>query len=225
MPLTLGTESMKKQKVLFAIIAPLVCSLLMISGCTQQKESDQTLPESLQTILEKAEIIESVYYELDTSTTIADSVEQITIMKIWQKTPYLKEEVNSTTGGITTTFTVIKRPEGIYRNDTTLNTYQLDPLMVIPQLSTADMVNDLQNNQTLTILGIETIDGMTATVIQYTPSQVGNSTTMKMWIWNEKGVPLKALSTQTSEETTIMMEYEYSNYSFSDIPDSTFSVE
>jgi len=48
---------------------------------------------------------------------------------------------------------------------------------------------------------------------------------MKMWIWNEKGVPLKALSTQTSEETTIMMDYEYSNYSFSDIPDSTFSVE
>jgi len=216
---------MEKQKALFGIIVLLVCSLLMISGCTKQQGSDQTSIESLQTILEKAAIIESVYYELDISTTIAGSAEQITTMKIWQKTPYLKEEVNSTTGGITTTFTVIKRPEGIYRNDTTLNTYQLDPLMVIPQLSTADMVNDLQNNQTLTILGIETIDGMTATVIQYTPSQVGNSTTMKMWIWNEKGVPLKALSTQTSEETTIMMEYEYSNYSFSDIPDSTFNVE
>ncbi len=106
-----------------------------------------------------------------------------------------------------------------------LNTYELDPLIVIPQLSTADVVQDLLNNQTITTLGLETIDGKTATVIQYTPSQAGNSTTIKIWIWNEKGVPLKALSTQTSEETTIMMDYDYSNYSFADIPDSTFSVE
>jgi len=216
---------MEKQKLLFGIIAPLVCSLLMISGCTQQKGSDQTSSESLQTILEKAAIIESVYYELNTSTTISDSVEQITTMKIWQKTPYLKEEVNSTTGGITTTLTVIKSPEGIYRYDTTLNTYELDPLIVIPQLSTTDVVQDLLNNQTITILGTEIINGNTTTVIQYTPSQAGNSTTIKIWIWNEKGVPLKALYITKNEETDVTMDYTYSNYSFADIPNSTFSVE
>jgi outer membrane lipoprotein-sorting protein len=216
---------MEKQKVLFGIIAPLICSLLMISGCTQQRESDQTSTESLQTILTKAAIIESVYYELDTSTTISGSVEQTTTMKIWQKTPYLKEERNSTTGGITTTLTVMKRPEGIYRYDTTLNTYDLDPLIVIPQLSTADVVQDLLNNQTITTLGTETTAGKTATVIQYTPSQAGNSTTIKIWIWNEKGVPLKALYITKNEETSVTMDYTYSNYSFEDIPDSTFSVE
>jgi outer membrane lipoprotein-sorting protein len=219
----LGKESMEKQTVLFGIIATLACSLLIVSGCTQQNNSPS--PESLQAILEKASIIESVYYELEISQMINGSVEQSTTMKIWQKTPYLKEEVNSTTAGITTTLIVIKRPEGIYRYDTSQNTYALDPLTVIPQLSTADMVNDLQNNQTLTILGIETIDGMTATVIQYTPSQAGNSTTIKMWIWNEKGVLLKALYTTVSEEANITMDYNYSNYSFSDIPNSTFSVE
>jgi outer membrane lipoprotein-sorting protein len=146
-------------------------------------------------------------------------------MKIWQKTPYLKEEKNSTTSNITTTLTVIKRPEGIYRYDATLNTYELDPLIVIPQLSTADVAQDLLNNQTITLLGTETIAGKTATVIQYTPSQAGNSTTIKMWIWNEKGVLLKALYTTVSEEANITMDYNYSNYSFSDIPDSTFSVE
>ncbi len=214
---------MKKQTELFGIIATLACSLLIVSGCTQQNNSPS--PESLQAILEKASIIESVYYELEISQMINGSVEQSTTMKIWQKTPYLKEEVNSTTAGITTTFIVIKRPEGIYRYDATLNTYELDPLIVIPQLSTADMVNDLQNNQTLTILGIETIDGMTATVIQYTPNQAGNSTTIKMWIWNEKGVPLKARSILKTEETTVTTDSTYKNYSFSDIPDSTFSVE
>jgi outer membrane lipoprotein-sorting protein len=214
---------MEKQTILFGIIATLACTFLMVSGCTQQNNSPS--PESLQTILEKAAIIESVYYELNTSTTISDSVEQIMTMKIWQKTPYLKEEVNSTTGGITTTLTVMKRPEGIYRYDATLNTYELDPLIVIPQLSTADVVEDLLNNQTITILGTETINGNTTTVIQYIPSQAENSTTMKMWIWNEKGVPLKALYTMASGETTITMDYDYSNYSFSDIPDSIFSVE
>jgi hypothetical protein len=216
---------MEKQKILFGIIASLVCSLLMISGCTQQQESDQTSAESLQTILEKAAIIESVYYELDTSTTISGSVEQITTMKIWQKTPYLKEEVTSITAGITTALTVIKRPEGIYRYDVTLNTYELDPLIVIPHLSTADVVQDLLNNQTITTLGTETTAGKTATVIQYTPSQAGNSTTVKIWIWNEKGVPLKALYITKNEETTVTLDYTYSNYSFSDIPDSSFSVE
>jgi len=216
---------MEKQKVLFGIIAPLVCSLLMISGCTQQQGLDKTSTESLQTILTKAAIIESVYYELDTSTMISGLVEQITTMKIWQKTPYLKEEKNSTTSNITTTLTVIKRPEGIYRYDATLNTYELDPLIVIPQLSTADVAQDLLNNQTITLLGTETIAGKTATVIQYTPSQAGNSTTIKMWIWNEKGVLLKALYTTVSQEANITMDYNYSNYSFSDIPDSTFSVE
>jgi outer membrane lipoprotein-sorting protein len=218
-------DNMKKQRALFGIIASLTCSILMISGCTQQKGSDQTSTESLQTILEKAAIIESVYYELATTTTISGAPVQTTAMKIWQKTPYLKEESNSTAGNITITLTVIKRPQGIYRYDPMLDTYELDPLIIIPQLSTTDMIEDLLTNQTITILGTETIDGKTATVIQYTPSQVGNSTTMKMWIWNEKGVPLKALSTQTNKETTITVDYEYSNYSFADIPDSTFSVE
>jgi len=40
-----------------------------------------------------------------------------------------------------------------------------------------------------------------------------------------KGIPLKALYTMTSGEILITMNYEYNNYSFSDIPDSTFNVE
>ena len=148
-----------------------------------------------------------MYYELETSTTISGSIEQITTMKIWQKTPYLKEEMNSTSGGITTNLTLIKRPEGIYRYDVTLNTYELNPLTVLPQLSTADVVDDLLNNQTITILGTETINGNATTVIQYTPSQAGNSTTITMWIWNEKGVPLKARSITKNEETVIIATY------------------
>jgi outer membrane lipoprotein-sorting protein len=216
--------NMEKQKMLFGIIATLICSLLMISGCTQQQGSNQTSTESLQTILEKAETIESVYYELDSFTTITDAPGQNSTIKIWQKTPYLKEEMTSTTGNITTTFIVIKRPEGIYRYDATENRYQLFP-GTISQPSFGETTKDLLNNQTITTLGTETIDGKTATIIQYTPNQTGNSTTMKMWIWNEKGVPLKALLTVIKGDISLTTDYQYSMYSFSDIPDSTFSVE
>ena len=46
----------------------------------------------------------------------------------------------------------------------------------------------------------------------------------KMWIWNEKGLPLKMEMTMTFgsavSTTTILMD----NFSFADIPDSTFNI-
>lgn len=195
----------------------------MISGCTEQHKPPS--PESLQTILEKAALLESVYYEINTSFIIDGVVRQITTVKIWQKIPYLKEEVNSTSGNITTTLNIIKRPEGIYRYDSTLQTYELDPQIIIPQPSTAEIVNDLLNNQTLTISGAENISGKITTVIQYSPNQAGNSTTVKIWIWNEKGVPLQEQYTTKNEETSVTIDSKYSNYSFEEILESTFNVE
>jgi len=208
---------------MLGIIITLACSLLMISGCTEQHSSSPS--ESLQTILEKAVTIESVYYECDMSTTIAGSVEQTATMKTWLKPPYLKEQETISSGTITTTNTFIIRPEGVYLYNTTQNTSELYSGIFIPQRSIVETVKDIQENQTLTTLGTETIDGMIATVIQYTPSQTGNSTTAKIWIWNEKGVPLKALYITNNEETSVTMDYTYSNYSFADIPESTFNVE
>jgi hypothetical protein len=212
---------MKKQTLLFGISAALVCSIFLLSGCTGQ---NNTSPETLRTILEKAATLKSMYYELDVSTIIDDSVRQTTTMKIWQQTPYLKEEVDSTSGNITTTQIIIKRPEGIYRYDDTLQTYELDPIVIIPQPSIAEMVKDLLNNQTLTIERTENISGKTTTILQYAPIQSGNSMTMEIWIWNEKGVPLKATSITKSEGITETKEYKYHEYSFEDIPEGVFNI-
>jgi outer membrane lipoprotein-sorting protein len=206
----------------------LLCSFLIISGCTQQNpSSDQTKPPTqmtLQQILEKALLIESMYYELETSTTMSSgTILQNSTMKIWEKMPYLKEEVLTTAGNITMNLTIIKRPEGLYVYNSIQHRYILSPGSAVPQDSTTETVKDLLNNQTITNLGTETIDGNQATVIQYTPNQRGNSSIMKMWIWNEKGIPLKAVLTTTKEET-ITMIFLYKNYSFVDIPDSTFDI-
>jgi outer membrane lipoprotein-sorting protein len=217
-------KKMNKQTRMFAMIATTIaCFLLMISGCTEQNNT--TSPETLQTILEKAAVLESVYYEIDTSFIQDGTLQQTTTIKIWQKMPYMKEIMNSTSGNMTITQTIIKRPEGLYRYDATLQTYELDPQIIIPQPSTVQMVHDLLNNQTLTIIGTENISGKPTTVIQYSPNHIGNSTIIKMWIWNEKGVPLQEQYTMNNEETSVTIDATYSNYSFAEIPESIFSTE
>lgn len=212
---------MKKQKIVLGSIAILFCSFLMISGCMQQNTPS---PETLQQILEKAQTIESVYYEISTSMTTNNTLIQNSTIKIWQKTPYLKEEVSYINNNISQTISYIKRPEGLYRYDTTQQKYILVPLLALPEPSTQEVSNDLLNNQTLTTLGNETIDEKETIVIQYTSNQTGNYS-MKMWIWKEKGIPVKALKTMTKKEgTTTIIEYRYKNHSFLDIPASTFEV-
>jgi len=221
--------SMEKQKIVLGLIATLVCSSLMISGCTQQNSpSDQNKPstETVRQILEKAKTIESVYFEVNISELSSGVPVQNVTMKIWQKTPYMKENASYSYSDNTTNVSYIQRPEGIYQYVATQNKYVLYQEIGLPQLSTGDVAEDLLNNQTITILGTESINGITTTVIQYSSNESENSTrTMKMWIWNEKGVPLKVFETRIRDEITITWDYQYLNYSFIDIPDSTFNVE
>ena len=65
-------------------------------------------------------------------------------------------------------------------------------------------------------VGTESIDGKTCLVVEYTAEQ----TTTKMWIWKDRGLPVKMEMTATEGKTTI----EYKNYDFSDIPDSMFEL-
>jgi outer membrane lipoprotein-sorting protein len=220
---------MEKQKMIFGLVAALVFFSLVIGGCTQQNSpTNQTNPPptgtTLQQILAKADTYESVYYEVEISTTMSGSIVQNTTIKVWQKTPYLKEEITSTVGNETTQETVIQRPEGVYRYNIGQHIYENNSGIVIPQVSTGDTAKDLLDNHTITTVGTETVDGKTATVIEYPRSQADNTTIMKMWIWNEKGLPLKVYFAMSINDTNMTMNYHYNNYSFSDIPDSTFSV-
>lgn len=215
---------------LIGTIASITCILLMSSGCTEQ--NNPSPEETIQTILEKAAILESVSYEINTTFIIDGIIPQVTTTKIWQKTSYLKEDVtittvstNSTIGNTTTTLSVIKRPEGIYVYDNISQTYQPNSQQVIPQPSTSDMVQNLLHNQTLTLVGTENLSGIPTIVIQYHPNQGGNSTTVTLWIWNEKGVPLKEQYTSNSEGSFVTITSLYNKYSFEEIPQSTFSVE
>ena len=214
---------MNKHLAILATLIMIASVFPLMSGCTEQ---DKTItPETLQTILEKAAIIESVMYDIHTEILVNGEVYQITTTRIWQQPPYLKEEENRTAGNITTTQLIIQRPDGLYLYDDAVQSYQLNPQALLPAPSTVDLAADLLNNQTLTIIGTEDLNGKPTTVIQYSPLHMGNTTTRKLWIWNEKGVPLKAESITQNNEITETTTATYSNYSFEHIPESLFSVE
>ena len=225
---------MENRKKLLGIMSISLCLLLMFSGCTQQQNTpndqidDHSHDALIRTILDKSETIESLYYEMTSSTMISNRSSQTEPMKIWEKGPYVKEERNVTLGNKTNRISIIKLPEGIYYLEPIVNTtkyqYVLSLHTTLPQAPMEDFIQDLLNNQTLKYLGKETWDGKNVTVIQYTKGPSEYPTTVKIWIWNETGLPLKTTSTTTKIQTTVV-DTTYTNYSFADISDDVFSVE
>lgn len=224
---------MKKHLGLIGVLFILV--IVGLCGCTQQ----ETLPnqsidippttESLQAILSKAETIESMYYEIDASIDISEFGTQTASIKIWYKKPYLKEQITSSTSGITSTTTIIHRPEGTYLYDTTQETYVLttqdSSFATSLQYLDSKTIKNFLMNQTDIDFETDIVDAKKATVFNYTLPLEGDSfITIKLWIWNDNGVPLQAYMDMTMETISMSMDFQFRNYSFADIPDSTFNV-
>ncbi len=66
------------------------------------------------------------------------------------------------------------------------------------------------------VVGTETVDGKYCLVVEYT----ADSSTSKMWIWQDQGLPVRIDSTTPRGQTTI----EFKNYDFSDNPDNLFEL-
>lgn len=223
-----------KKKVLILVMTVILLTV-GLSGCTQQEnelQNEQTVPpktETIQDILSKAASIDSMYYEIALSMDMSTYGSQTGTMKIWQKKPYFKEEITTHTAGITTTITVIQQPNGTYLYEPLQGKYVLTTN--IPSFATAlqyldpTMIKDLINNQSLADFETDIIDGKKATIIDYSLSIPGdNQIAIQTWIWNEKGVPLKAYIDMAMDEFNMTMDFVFSNYSFNDIPDSTFDI-
>jgi outer membrane lipoprotein-sorting protein len=223
-----------KKKVIILVMTVILLTV-GLSGCTQQEneiENKQTLPpktETLQDILSKAASIDSMYYEIALSMNMSTYGSQTATMKIWQKKPYFKEEITTHTAGITTTITVIQQPNGTYLYEPIQGKYVLTTNIpsFVTSLQYLDplMIKDLINNQSLADFETDTIDGKQATLIDYSLSIPGdNQMTIQTWIWNEKGVPLKAYIDMAMDEFNMTMNFVFNNYSFIEIPDSTFNI-
>jgi outer membrane lipoprotein-sorting protein len=66
------------------------------------------------------------------------------------------------------------------------------------------------------IVGTEIADGKVCLVVEYT----ADGTVTRMWIWKDRGFPVKVEATGAEGKTLI----EYKNYDFGDIADSMFEL-
>ncbi|HWR62981.1 MAG TPA: hypothetical protein VN365_01095 [Candidatus Thermoplasmatota archaeon] len=228
----------KIQLLAIGIVTVIIAVVFVVAGLfgsnqnNSVTESDITATpptvESVQKMLEKGASIDSLSYEITMTMDMSQYGTQTATMKIWQEKPYFKQQITTTMGGATNTISVIQRPEGTYLYDTLQGKYVLTT--DIPSFTTSlqyldsSMIKNLLTNQSFIQFETETIDGKLATAFEYTISLSGMNMTTKIWIWNEKGLPLKADMDMTMEEMTMTMDFIFSNYSFADIPDGTFNV-
>jgi hypothetical protein len=179
----------------------------------------------ISSMLNKTKTIDELYYELTSSTSTAEGIAQTTSMRVWEKGPFLKEEGNITATILknATSFNIIRQPLGTYYYNETKLTYVLSLHIALVQPSMDDIIQDLQENQTLKYVGTVTIDGKNATIIEYTTGYSQYPTTVTLWIWNDTGLPLKSTATTTVVQTTQITK-TYTNYSFA-VSDDVFNVE
>jgi outer membrane lipoprotein-sorting protein len=225
---------MKKQIMCIGML--LVLIVVGLSGCTQQNPSsdEKTInsappdEESLETILGKTESIDSMYFEIDATITMTGYGTQNAQIQIWQKPPYAKEQISGMYGGTSTTMTVIHRPDGNYTYDAAQGKYVLTPEVTSfsswLQYFDSETLKGLLNNQSLGNMQKVTLDGKQATLFNYSLSVEEVSVSVQMWIWNDYGVPLKAYVDMDMKEMAMTVDFVFENYSFSDIPDSTFNI-
>lgn len=183
--------------------------------------------KSIVDILAKAEIVGPVQYETVGSVAtvgLPQEVTTTTITKVWQKIPYIR--IDSTTKDRTTK--MIIHPDAVYLYDASQDKYvkMTREAMAIEytQKSFEELSKELRKTTTLKELGSETIDGKLTTIIEYSVNIKGTPIIQKLWIWNEKGVPLKAETISKIGGITYITKEEYKNFLFGDFPTSVFKV-
>jgi len=207
---------MKKQKMILVPAASLLCFLL-ISGCTQHTPSPVKV--TIQDILVRAKNIGPIKYDVVTSFTVNGSTMPNRTKTIWEEPPYTKVEL--LLGNTSAVF--ITRPDGFYvrnpgeHNFTKTTSHSSDQPL-------ENQSAELLTNISFQVVGNETINGNATTVLQYTTNESGSPSTVKVWIWNDKGIPVKSQTTVFMGKTAFITVIMYEHFVFGDISLSEFSV-
>jgi len=126
------------------------------------------------------------------------------------------------------TTTMIVHPDAVYFYDAAADKYTKMTLeemtMGFTQKSVKELANEIKNNETLKEFGTEMIDRKLTTIIEISLKVGVSDITQKMWIWNEKGIPLKTEMTTVMGDFESTVKSEHKNFIFEDIPDSMFEV-
>jgi outer membrane lipoprotein-sorting protein len=166
--------------------------------------------ESLEDILGRGAELVSVQYEA--VITAPGAPQQI--MQIWFKQEKIRAEVTEQGQTLVTIANLDTQVAYLYYPAMNV-AYQMD-FEEAPELPLADAQSIPEYEYQ--IIGTEIVDGKECLVVEY--SVPAEQTTVRMWIWEEYGFPIRAEMT-TSAGTTIA---EFRNLDFGDIPDSMFEL-
>jgi outer membrane lipoprotein-sorting protein len=222
-----------KTRLLFIFVCVLVSLSLLLTACaagstTQASSSTSTTGttsthttaatststetnNSLINILGMGKDINSIKFDITMTVTGQPPI----TMTVWQKQQKMREDM--TMQGITVSI-LYDIPSNVmytYLRDQNMATKTALDMNMIPNspIENASDILDYSPN----ITGTETIDGKVCKVIEYNEAGISS---VKMWLWEEKGLPLKMEVTADGTTTTI----EYNNIDLTDIPDSIFEI-
>jgi hypothetical protein len=166
---------------------------------------------SLIDILGLGKDINSIKFDLTVTTTGLTSIS----MTVWQKQQKMKADMSLQGTTISIIFDMATNVMYSYMPGQNTATKTTIDNSMVPESPINDVSGILDYSPN--VIGTETIDGKVCTVVTYDKTELGS---IKMWIWNEKGLPLKMEVTADGNMTTI----EYKNIDLSDIPDSMFEL-
>jgi len=153
---------------------------------------------SLIDILGLGKGVTSIKFDLVMTMTGQDPI----TMTVWQKPQKMREDMTMVGVTVSILFDIPNKVMYTYMPDQNMATKsKLDASMLpeSPIESTGDIMDYDPN-----VIGTETIDGKVCKVIGYDEAGTGS---VKMWIWEEKGLPLKMEMTASGQTTII----EYKN--------------
>ncbi len=194
----------------------LLLAILLLSGCTQTN----TQANPLTTLVSKANQITTINYDMTTivTTDTIGTTNNVTLTShFWQKPHYMKQQeyVENYTA------TYISTPNGTYMYNIMTHTWDNSPIP-IPNI-VGNCTNQMLTAH-LTQVGTDVIDGKQTTIVQYQTGTHVTNTTVRAWLWNDNGLPLKIESTPAifgpNMTTTVLL----TNISFDDIPDDVFAL-
>ncbi len=202
---------MKNHTKLLICSSTLVC-ILLLSGCSSNKPSLTAVQE----ILTKAKTITSMKYD-EVVTVQNNSINRS--ITIWEKPPYMK--FYESQGNDSRVF--INRPEGVYVELPDKHIFVRSNI-TLPEESLITLSEKLLSSISFSIVGSETINSVATTILQYSNNTSNKTTTTKVWIWNDKGIPIQTQVTLHIGSITLITTKTMKNFDFSTIPDSEFSV-
>jgi outer membrane lipoprotein-sorting protein len=209
-----------------ALCATLLVAILLVAGCTstnnntnnQNNTNGGNQTNSLTQLLNKANQITSMAYTIN--VTVANLPTGL-IIHVWQKKPtFMKTEMNTTIPNLNMTITMItiQRPNGTFTYNSMSNKWiKSNETIAQTPPSTSELLN-----YNLTEAGTETVNGKLCTIVEYTTVTNNQTVHVRMWIWNEHGIPIKMRSTFEGQQSTTIMTM--TDFNFAEIPDSTFDL-